>query len=528
MGKTGENSWLNAVKRAFRSPVKDNEKRTSRRGEEREQDDEEKKRGKRRWILWKPSLHETTIQHTEAKNKTSPISTSSTSNGATLLKTPLSANAESEQRRGIAVAMAMTAAAEAAVATAQAEIIRLTRPNSISVEQRQAAVVIQTIFRGYLARKAMRALKGVVMLQSLIRGYNVRKRAKMTLQCMQSLVRVQTRVCDQRRRLSCEGSRSSMFVEPDNGGEYHILNSKPITRNVSSTADDSEENSYTHEEIQALIQKAKDFSLKHGNTLARALTQQIWSVDDEGLELENAKRFGTTMVKQCNRNDKYLCGKDTIKTVEIDTDGPYSNRASNIDKLQDHQYHQDHQEKPCSYLIPSPLHRKHDDFSLHSPNMSSSPNIKSKVHSVSPLYQRLERNYQTAETPTLRSNCFHRMSVSRNSVPASQPNYMATTASAKARVRSQSASRHRPLTPEREKTGSVKKRLYFPVPDQCNDIGINCHISDHYSMNTQSYKNIHMVPFCVEQRSNISSCCTDSLADDISSSATCDTRRWLR
>ncbi|KAL2527528.1 IQ-domain 17 [Abeliophyllum distichum] len=260
MGKTGEISWLTAMKRAFRSPVKENDQRNSRRGEEHEQEEEEKKRGKRRWILpWKPSLHETTIQHSEAKNKASPISTSSTSYGG---KT----NAESEQRCAIAVAMATTATAEAAVATAQAavEIIRLTRP-SILVEQRQAAIVIQTFFRGYLARRARRALKGVVMLQSLIRGYNVRKRAKMTLQCMQSLVLVQTRVCDQRRRLSCEGSRGSMFLEPDKGDR------KPFSRNVSGTADDSDENSYTPEEIQALIQKAKEFSLKHGNTLAHAV-----------------------------------------------------------------------------------------------------------------------------------------------------------------------------------------------------------------------------------------------------------------
>ncbi|KAL2527527.1 IQ-domain 18 [Abeliophyllum distichum] len=122
------------------------------------------------------------------------------------------------------------------------------------------------------------------------------------------------------------------------------------------------------------------------------------------------------------------------------------------------------------------------------------------------------------------------MSGGRNSVPASQPNYMATTASAKARVRSQSAPRHRPSTPEREKTGSVKKRLSFPVPEQCNDIGINGHtLVDHHNMNIPSCKNIHMIPFCGEQRSNMSSCCTDSLADDISSSTTtCDTRRWLR
>lgn len=62
------------------------------------------------------------------------------------------------------------------------------------------------------------ALKGVVNLQALIRGHNVRKRAKMTLQCIQSLVRVQALVCDQRRRLSCEAtSLGSMFSNENNG-----------------------------------------------------------------------------------------------------------------------------------------------------------------------------------------------------------------------------------------------------------------------------------------------------------------------
>lgn len=50
------------------------------------------------------------------------------------------------------------------------------------------------------------ALKGVVKLQALIRGYTVRKRAKTTLQCIESLIRVQALVCDQRRRLSCEAT----------------------------------------------------------------------------------------------------------------------------------------------------------------------------------------------------------------------------------------------------------------------------------------------------------------------------------
>lgn len=44
MGKIAGSSWLTAVKRAFRSPTKDNEKRSSRRREENEQEEEERVR----------------------------------------------------------------------------------------------------------------------------------------------------------------------------------------------------------------------------------------------------------------------------------------------------------------------------------------------------------------------------------------------------------------------------------------------------------------------------------------------------
>ncbi|XP_059452844.1 protein IQ-DOMAIN 31-like isoform X2 [Corylus avellana] len=69
----------------------------------------------------------------------------------------------------------------------------------------QAATKAQAAFRGYLARRAFRALKGIIRLQALIRGHLVRRQAVTTLRCMQGIVKLQARVRGQRVRLSACG-----------------------------------------------------------------------------------------------------------------------------------------------------------------------------------------------------------------------------------------------------------------------------------------------------------------------------------
>ncbi|KAL5572534.1 hypothetical protein UlMin_022131 [Ulmus minor] len=125
---------------------------------------------------------------------------------AAWLRSIYSESEKEQNKHAIAVAAATAAAADAAVAAAQAAVavVRLTSHGRGTMfsgsHERWAAAKIQSVFRGYLARKALRALKGLVKLQALVRGYLVRKQATATLHSMQALIRAQATVRSHKTR----------------------------------------------------------------------------------------------------------------------------------------------------------------------------------------------------------------------------------------------------------------------------------------------------------------------------------------
>ncbi|KAL1068727.1 hypothetical protein V6Z11_D12G217000 [Gossypium hirsutum] len=205
------------------------------------------------------------------------------------------------------------------------------------------------------ARRALRALKGLVKLQALVRGHTVRKQAKMTLRCMQALVKVQSRVLDQRMRLSHDGcSRKSAFSDTNSVWEsrylLNISDRRSLSREGSSIADDWDERPHTVEEVKAMLQHRKEAALKREKSLSQALSQQMRRArrspsmggQDEWLDRwMPAKPWD-------NRGRASMDQRDNVKTVEMDTSQPYSYVAPNYRRTNSNHYHQ----RPSS-----PLHR---------------------------------------------------------------------------------------------------------------------------------------------------------------------------
>ncbi|XP_048129990.1 protein IQ-domain 26-like isoform X1 [Rhodamnia argentea] len=169
------------------------------------------KKDKRRWSIGRSA------RDSDKVPSAADASVTGAAGDAAWLRSFIVESEKEQNKHAIAVAAATAAAADAAVAAAQAAVavVRLTSQGRGARfgggREQWASVKIQTVFRGYLARKALRALKGLVKLQALVRGYLVRKRTTATLHSMQALIRAQANVRSERARRSVNKENRSHF-----------------------------------------------------------------------------------------------------------------------------------------------------------------------------------------------------------------------------------------------------------------------------------------------------------------------------
>eukprot|EP01018_Ginkgo_biloba_P021503 Gb_37382 [translate_table: standard] len=370
---------------------------------------------------------------------------------------------ENEQNKhAIAVAAATAAVADAAVAAAHAAaaVVRLTN-NSCSLvcggidREEWAATRIQTAFRGYLAKRALCALKSLVKLQALVRGHMVRKQAAATLRCMQALVRVQARVRARRVRMSEEGQAV----------QRQLLQCRQHESRPRKSAEGWNASTYSVEQQEAKVQSRQVAVMKRERALTYAFSQQ----EMERRLDESAKivEMDTGRLKpSSNKQSSSILDSESIEpSIPSSTFAahysPYSSGAQSLKLARSPPQIEGQSSSPVVVSPPQSECVTASALQDFSPRTMSGQcghgeDCTFSTAQCSPQYFSAvskaegKRGPFTPSRPEYAESLFQEYSAF--------PNYMATTESSKAKVRSQSAPKQRPDSSERTAL-STKKRM---------------------------------------------------------------------
>lgn len=361
-------------------------------------------------------------------------------------------------KHAIAVAAATAAVAEAALAAAQAaaEVVRLTSastsaagtrpvsftpPGSSGRDQRQkvAAIKIQSAFRAYLARRALRALKGLVKLQALVRGHIVRKQSADMLRRMQAMARIQARA-SATRAITSDSPHAHMKASQHS----HAGTSAPKKYDIPQ----------------------RSYSTKHeGPELKRWVSKPNISNSIKVEELHLGSSWLDRWMEECtwnNQNGSCLNNvsrddEKSIKILEIDTWKPHHNPRQSEKIFQASQGFRAWNDNGQSVTTFDPISGLATKLEKPNPSVSCGdvPNLRSlRFH---PQAEQVLA-WTADNSPCLHSASSRPGSSSRRGpfTPTrseysrsvygdylSHPSYMANTESSLAKVRSQSAPRQR-------------------------------------------------------------------------------------
>ncbi|KAF5194434.1 Iq-domain [Thalictrum thalictroides] len=144
-----------------------------------------------------------------------------------------------------------------------------------SKNPQNSAIKIQAAYRGYTARRNIRALKGMVRLQGVVRGQNVKRQTINAMKQMQLLTKVQSQIQLRRINLLEKQVLQNQKLRKNEGelengfGRWSL--SQPSEIGQSDEWDDSV---LTKEEIDARMQRKVEALMKRERILAYANSHQ--------------------------------------------------------------------------------------------------------------------------------------------------------------------------------------------------------------------------------------------------------------
>ncbi|TKY62177.1 IQ-DOMAIN 1 [Spatholobus suberectus] len=324
-----------------------------------------------------------------------------------------------------------------------------------------AAIKIQTAFRGHLARRALRALRGLVRLKLLMEGPVVKRQATSTLRSMQTLSRLQSQIHSRRIRMLEENQALQRQLLQKHARELETLR-------MGEEWDDSLQ---SKEQIEAKLLSKYEAAMRRERALAYAFThQQNWknssrSVNPMFMDPTNPtwgwswleRWMAARPCESHSQMDKELNDHSSVKSSSRSIIGGEISKSF------------------ARFQLNSEKHSPTASHNPGSPSFQSTPSKPTSASAKKPKKASPRGSWVTDEDSkslvSVQSDRFRRHSIAGSSVRDDEslasspavPSYMVPTQSAKAKSRTQS-----PLAPENAKTekgsvGTAKKRLSFPA-----------------------------------------------------------------
>ncbi|XP_014509318.1 protein IQ-DOMAIN 14 isoform X1 [Vigna radiata var. radiata] len=335
------------------------------------------------------------------------------------------------------------------------------RPEPTLRQQNASATKIQAVYRGYMARRSFRALKGLVRLQGVVRGQNVKRQTVNAMKHMQLLVRVQSQI--QSRRIQMLENQARYQAEFKNDKDAASILGKLTSEAGNEEWDDS---LLTKEEVEARLQRKVEAIIKRERAMAFAYSHQLWKATPKSTHTPVADTRSGGFPWWWNWLERQAPApaaatpqeRPVLKNFQLTPPRPYSEQKTS----------------PRPGSSTQRQHQPHfafDNMDTPTPKSTKSTIVTSSKPVRTPPYRTPQANSSGSGSKFLRLR-----GVGANSPfdvplkddesltscpPFSVPNYMAPTLSAKAKVRASSNPRER-LGGTPTSTDS-KRRLSFPL-----------------------------------------------------------------
>ncbi|KAJ3669142.1 hypothetical protein LUZ60_011092 [Juncus effusus] len=235
-------------------------------------------------------LDRQTQNHTDIPSTSHTIPTTIPARLEEIKEVKLSELEGDPNKHAYSVALASAVAAEAAAVAAQAaaEVVRLTAvgsTNHLQATQKAAerskeeiaAVRIQTAVRGFLARRSLRALKGLARLKTLVDGNTVKRQTEKALHFVQSQTRIQSAIRSRRRQMVEEKQAIQKLAKL-----------KQKEQDKLKMGEDWDFSLQTKEQIESSIQTRQEAAIRRERALAYAFSHQWRNSTSSSNRVSNA------------------------------------------------------------------------------------------------------------------------------------------------------------------------------------------------------------------------------------------------